>query len=211
MGFYQVCLELNSHWVFHIAGSIFSSPHPVCLSTCWGVGSRGCPTFGVGINFGKATDLLPKFSFTYLDLENWRMLPSPKKKHSTVAGGLFKKDNLFVTPTQIFRQWPTWNLGRFSVSAFFCASTDLRWATRSFHRSATPHVPDPSSSEQGQRPPIHQWNTQATHPGPLMKGNKRRWMKSLEGWELSLNFFQPATKRRWMWKQLRKILPKAGS
>lgn len=137
--------------------------------------------------------------------------PITKKKHSTVAGGLFKKDNLFVTPTQIFRQWPTWNLGRFSVSAFFCASTDLRWATRSFHRSATPHVPDPSSSEQGQRPPIHQWNTQATHPGPLMKGNKRRWMKSLEGWELSLNFFQPATKRRWMWKQLRKILPKAGS
>lgn len=99
MGFYQVCLELNSHWVFHIAGSIFSSPHPVCLRTCWGVGSRGCPKFGGWNQLWQSHRSVAKF---FLHIPGFGNIEEcshhPKKKHSTVAGGLRRTTFLLRLP-----------------------------------------------------------------------------------------------------------------
>ena len=137
MGFYQVCLELKqslsvSHSWIHL---LFT---PSCLPQhMLGVlGPVGVQRLEVEINFGKATDLLPRF---FLHIPGFGKLKlcshHPKKKHSTVAGGLRRTTFLLRLP-KFSVSGPHEILGASAFQPFLC-----------LHRSALGHPVVPQISD----------------------------------------------------------------
>ena len=172
--FTKSALNLNSHWVFHIAGSIFSSPHPVCLRTCW-----GCWVPWVS-NVWRLKSTLAKPQICCQNFPShtwiWKIEEcSPKTKKTLYSSGWFKQDNLFVTVLPKFSVSPHEILGVSAFQPFFvppqiCAGPPGRSTDQRHRMSLILHPLSKVKGLQPRQPTQVPW-WRETKGGDLFIGN----------------------------------------